>query len=693
MASNPYVNKVVLGSDVLLDLTGDTAEAADVAAGKTLHLGTGAPAVGTASYAAAPENNGNATTANGILLGYVDSTSTATDFTATVEGLDALYDGVAVMLHNGIVTSASGFVLNVNGLGDKPVYTNLATGNDITPTNPTRETTIFNINYTLLFVYDSQLVEGGAWICYRGYDSNTNTIGYQLRTNSGNLPMADAAYRYRLYFTSADGSKWVPANTSTSTDATTSRTLNTRAIDPFGPIVYNSTNGTTNSGARPAVATLWQQYALTIGYSYVKSLTAWDSVWLKCQPNADGSAVMKDIVQALPSSKDGYIYILLGLAYSATAMELRAEHPVYWHDGTGIRLWTGAEPSSGGGGSKTTWYGICNTIGSDPAKVVSCDGFTLEVGAIIGVKFTFGNTKVGATGYSITLNVNDTGAKKIALSRGALRGTGFTCETDSVLYFMYDGTDYQYITTVSSNMTPEGGGCWYGTSSTAANTQYKAVTLDAYTRRAGSVVFVRFSDANTYTSGSLGLKVNSSLNDIYVNNAVTSSTNQLVWAAGDTLQFIFNGTGWIYISGSSIQDAASALPIATASTLGGVKVGSGLSIDSSGVLSASGGGSSASGWTNVSYSEVGSFSGSVLTDGHLCVIISEHEGTTDDGSGSIIQDLPLPQDYVYFTASRYRTNIPLVVDTDGILMLADPNESNPEEPFDGFTIIYPVASQ
>ena len=285
--------------------------------------------------------------AAGIPFGNCDPTSTGTAFTATVEGLDTLYDGACVMLHNGVETSASGFTINVNNLGDKPVYSNLATGNDITPTNPTRDTTIFNINYTLLFVYDSQLVEGGAWICYRGYDSNTNTIGYQLRTNSGNRPMSDAAYRYRLYFTSADGSKWVPANTSTSTDATTSRTLNTRAIDPFGPIVYNSTNGTTNSGARPAVTTLWQQYTLTIGYSYVKSLTAWDSVWLKCQPNADGSAVMKDIVQALPSSKDGYIYILLGMAYSTTAMELRSEHPVYWHDGTGIRIWTGAEPSGG----------------------------------------------------------------------------------------------------------------------------------------------------------------------------------------------------------------------------------------------------------------------------------------------------------------------------------------------------------
>jgi hypothetical protein len=50
---------------------------------------------------------------------------------------------------------------------------------------------------------------------------------------------------------------------------------------------------------------------------------------------------MKDIVQALPSTADGFIYIYLGIAYSATAMELRFYHPVYYHDGTGIRAWTG----------------------------------------------------------------------------------------------------------------------------------------------------------------------------------------------------------------------------------------------------------------------------------------------------------------------------------------------------------------
>lgn len=96
-----------------------------------------------------------------IAFGQVDSTSTATAFTAQIEGITSYYDGLAIMLKNGVVTSAEGFTININGLGAKGVY------NNMTPS--ARETTIFNINYTMLFVYDSTRVSGGGWICYRGY--------------------------------------------------------------------------------------------------------------------------------------------------------------------------------------------------------------------------------------------------------------------------------------------------------------------------------------------------------------------------------------------------------------------------------------------------------------------------------------------------------------------------------------------
>ncbi len=283
-------------------------------------------------------------TSKGILFAQVDSTSTSTAYTAQVSGVTSYYDGLTIMLKNGVVTSESGFTLNVNNLGAKPFYTNMAA--------VTLDTTIFNVNYTMLIVYDSTRGDAGGWICYRGYDSNTNTIGYQLRANSGTRPAADKGYRYRLWFSSVDGQSWVPANTSTSTNATASRTPNTRAIDPFGPIIYYSTNGTTNAAANLTASACWSQYTLSLGYSFnttgaALAMTIGAPVYVKCTPVAAGGATMDGYVQALPSTADGKVYIYLGIAYSATNIELWLPHPVYWHDGTGIRLWTGAEPTGG----------------------------------------------------------------------------------------------------------------------------------------------------------------------------------------------------------------------------------------------------------------------------------------------------------------------------------------------------------
>lgn len=174
--------------------------------------------------------------------------------------------------------------------------------------------------------------------------SSANSIGYFLRTNYIGMTASDSCGFSRIWFTSADGTKMVPINTSSSTSSTAAKTLNTRPIDPFGRIMYYSSAGYANSSLY--TNTQWDQYApVIIGYSYVKTLTKGLPVYLKCTPQSDGSAVMADVVQALPSTNDGCIYIFLGVAYTTTNMELLMHHPVYYHDGTGIRLWTG-EPIS-----------------------------------------------------------------------------------------------------------------------------------------------------------------------------------------------------------------------------------------------------------------------------------------------------------------------------------------------------------
>lgn len=212
-------------------------------------------------------------------------------------------------------------------------------------------TTQFAADNVLILIYD-----GHYWKVSAYYDTNTNTIGYQLRTNSSTLPMTDIVYRYRILFTSADNAHWVPANKSSSTNATAKRDTCQTAINPFGAIVYYGTTASVAAGSSPSAAYLWQQYGFSLGYSFNRTGAALvldfpKPIYLKCAPQADGSAIIdadSPYVQSLPSTEDGKIYIYLGIAYSATNIELMMEHPVYYFKNGAIRPWLNLPIYNGG---------------------------------------------------------------------------------------------------------------------------------------------------------------------------------------------------------------------------------------------------------------------------------------------------------------------------------------------------------
>ena len=481
---------------------------------------------GRVSQIQLPSGNTYSIRAGAIPYGEVDSTSTSTKFTATVPGITELVDGTCVLLRNGVVTSASGFTININGLGAKPSYNNMTTGTTIT-----RDTTIFNINYTFLFVYSEDLVDGGAWICYRGYDANTNTIGYQLRGNSGTRPAADKGYRYRLWLSSLDNQSWVPINTSTATDATTSRSLNSRVIDPFGEIVYYSYNGTTNAAANLTATTIWQQYTLTIGYSYVKSLTAWDPVYLKCEPQTSGGAVMKDIVQALPSTADGFIYIYLGIAYSTTAIELRFYHPVYYHDGTRIRVWTGATSFSGSYNDLTDkpdlFSGSYNDLTDKPTIPVLPNNIVNTITTTAGAHTTLSN-ETGDVSFSVPTKTSH-----------LTNDSGFLTSSDIASVMKYKGTKASVANLPTSDNTT--GDVWH---ITADGSEYAW-------------------DGSVWQE--LGTAID--LSDYLTADDLTSST--ITSALGYTPYNSTNPNGYITASHTSTYS----LPLAANGTRGGVQIG------------------------------------------------------------------------------------------------------------------------
>ena len=82
----------------------------------------------------------------------------------------------------------------------------------------------------------------------------------------------------------------------------------------------------------------------------------------------------------------------------------------------------------------------------------------------------------------------------------------------------------------------------YGTSSTDAATAEKAVTCANFELVAGNELTVKFSKANT-SSAAVTLNVNSKgAKNVWVGNAVTSATNQLLWGANAYITFRYDGT-------------------------------------------------------------------------------------------------------------------------------------------------------
>lgn len=210
---------------------------------------------------------GNAYRAVSIPMGTVDSTSTSTAFTATVDGITELRDGVCMWLTNGVVTSAEGFTININNLGAKPVYGSLAAA--------TASTTAFGKNYTMLFVYNSSRVTGGCWDLVYGYDTNTTYTPIKL------------------------GFGYTTCSTAAATAAKTA-SLSSYALNTGGIVAVKFTNAvpanaTLNINSKGAKAIYYKGAAITDGVikagdtvTFIYS-TYYHIISIDCQPVVDST--------------------------------------------------------------------------------------------------------------------------------------------------------------------------------------------------------------------------------------------------------------------------------------------------------------------------------------------------------------------------------------------------------------------
>ena len=269
--------------------------------------------------------------------GTVEKAVTCADFTSADLVAGAMILVTFSSTNSGAVADLK---LNVNSTGAYPIKQN----NSGTLSN-LDSAGYLKTGTTYPFIFN-----GSYWVTW--YNVNTNTIGYTIRTNGMTLPVKTACYRYRICFTSADGTHYVPANASTSTSATASKTVTTEKIDPFGRIIYYSYTTGLSAGSNIGASYQMEQYnGVTLGYSFNRTgvaltMTANKPVYVKCTPQTDGSAIIDGttpFVQDLPTTEDGKIYIFIGVATSATAIEFTLQHPVYCYKNGCVRQWTNAD--------------------------------------------------------------------------------------------------------------------------------------------------------------------------------------------------------------------------------------------------------------------------------------------------------------------------------------------------------------
>lgn len=189
----------------------------------------------------------------------------------------------------------------------------------------------------------------------------------------------------------------------------------------------------------------------------------------------------------------------------------------------------------------TAVYGTCTETGaSTAAKVVTLANFNLFTGAQITVKFSYANTASAPT-----LNVNSTGAKAIYVNKAVTSTSNpLYWAAGAELHFTYNGSYWK---------CDDVGYGYSTTCSTAATTAAKTGAQTGAIVTNGTTVALTCTYANT-VEGALSFNFASTgAANIYQHNAITSSSNALVWSAGATVTFVRRGSYWYYVASTTID--------------------------------------------------------------------------------------------------------------------------------------------
>ena len=161
---------------------------------------------------------------------------------------------------------------------------------------------------------------------------------------------------YKIVMLSANTNKFEPLTIGDTTNTT--KTVNTAKFLLNSPILYN--NDYTAVAADTLLGSSFYIYGTTRGLAYTSNSTGLNNgqpLYLKGivndkYPNMDGTFQLDNttltswLTQALPTSNDGFVYILLGIVNGGELVML-PYHPIYKYTPKGIRIYTPGGLDSG----------------------------------------------------------------------------------------------------------------------------------------------------------------------------------------------------------------------------------------------------------------------------------------------------------------------------------------------------------
>lgn len=269
------------------------------------------------------------------------------------------FDGMLVCVKVPVAGNGSyGTALQINDLGYKPIVWNLNL--TITTRYPVGSVVwaVYNATQTAtLYLGNGSQAITGCWQVM-DYNSDTTTVTNVRRYYGARLKPTTDLLDYVLVFrknethvvpmhSTPNGTSGAAAYTgSTRTD----KEMTTESFDPFGEILFYRNGSKVAANAVIPTATLYQQnYLISVESTFNcgRTLTGNKELYLVVDLQSDGKVKLATDVnpwsQTLPTTNDGHLYICLGVMYNTYQIDFSMHHPIYYHDGTQLRMYTGAK--------------------------------------------------------------------------------------------------------------------------------------------------------------------------------------------------------------------------------------------------------------------------------------------------------------------------------------------------------------